>query len=182
MQVGGSVDPVRVLVVTSGQVGGSVESVHVIVVNAGQVGGSVDPVGVPLANSGQVDGSVDPVGVPVVNSGEVDGSVDLVGVPLANSGQVDGSVDQGATPGSSSLLRSIPETMYFGGYPGDHAIAGLTNTDFTGCIDEIIMSQRQFDLSKSKETKGTQPGCPAEVRIDNMTCSSLGNMTCSLTT
>lgn len=78
---------------------------------------------------------------------------------------MDGQADQGTIPGSSELLKFIPDTMYFGGYPGDHAVNGITNTDFTGCIDEIIMSQLQFDLSKSKETKGTQPGCPAEVSI-----------------
>ncbi|KAF2360979.1 Laminin G domain [Trinorchestia longiramus] len=77
--------------------------------------------------------------------------------------KVDSRVDQGMTPGNAAFLRSIPDTMYFGGYPAEHDLRGVTNADFTGCLDEIVMSQLQFDLSKSKETAETLPGCPNEV-------------------
>ncbi|XP_018008782.1 laminin subunit alpha [Hyalella azteca] len=77
--------------------------------------------------------------------------------------KVDGQVSQGTTPGTAEFLRSIPDTMYFGGYPAEHDLRFVTNTDFTGCIDEIVMSQLQFDLSKSKETADTLPGCPNKV-------------------
>lgn len=77
--------------------------------------------------------------------------------------KVDGQLAQGTTPGNTEFMQGIPDTMYFGGYPSEHDLRQVTNVDFTGCIDEIVMSQLQFDLSNSKETAGTLPGCPDKV-------------------
>lgn len=66
-------------------------------------------------------------------------------------------------PGSAQVFSNVPDTMYYGGYPGEHDFIDVTNSDFTGCIDNVLLDERSLSLSKSKETLGTTPGCPVEV-------------------
>lgn len=68
------------------------------------------------------------------------------------------------SPGSAELFSDVPDTMYFGGYPGEHDFIDVTNDDFSGCIDRVILSSVTVDLSTSKEILGTAPGCPIQVR------------------
>ncbi|XP_069936947.1 laminin subunit alpha-like isoform X4 [Cherax quadricarinatus] len=70
---------------------------------------------------------------------------------------------QAESPGNVKQFSSTPETMFFGGYPGEHDYIDITNEDFNGCIDNIVMSSVAVDLSKSKESIDTAPGCPIKV-------------------
>jgi len=76
--------------------------------------------------------------------------------------KVDNLAVTGETGGSFEVLSFIPEHMYLGGYPGPHMIPGVTTAGFTGCMNDVNLSQLQFDLSKSSLTRNTMPGCPAE--------------------
>lgn len=67
------------------------------------------------------------------------------------------------SPGTAELFSHVPDTMYFGGFPGEHDFIDVTNDDFNGCIDGVILSSIAVDLSKSKEILGTAPGCPIKV-------------------
>lgn len=69
----------------------------------------------------------------------------------------------GQSPGAAEPFSNIPDTMYFGGYPGEHDFVDVTNDDFTGCIDNVLLSSVTVDLSISKEILGTAPGCPIQV-------------------
>ncbi|XP_050725715.1 laminin subunit alpha-like isoform X5 [Eriocheir sinensis] len=69
----------------------------------------------------------------------------------------------GQSPGTAELFSDVPDTMYFGGYPGEHDFIDVTNDDFSGCIDGVILSSLTVDLSTSKEILGTAPGCPIQV-------------------
>ena len=62
-------------------------------------------------------------------------------------------------------MENVPDIMFFGGYPGEHNIVGVTNDDFNGCIDGVHISTRAIDLSLSKESIGTVPGCKQKVRF-----------------
>ncbi|XP_042212496.1 laminin subunit alpha-like isoform X1 [Homarus americanus] len=70
---------------------------------------------------------------------------------------------QEQSPGHISQFSSTPDTMYFGGYPGEHDFREFTNEDFNGCIDNIVMSSVAVDLSTNKESINTAPGCPIKV-------------------
>ncbi|XP_069164876.1 laminin subunit alpha isoform X2 [Procambarus clarkii] len=70
---------------------------------------------------------------------------------------------QAESPGNVKQFSSTPDTMFFGGYPGEHDLREITNEDFNGCIDNIVMSSVAVDLSKSKESFDTAPGCPIKV-------------------
>ncbi|XP_064094479.1 laminin subunit alpha-like isoform X2 [Macrobrachium nipponense] len=70
---------------------------------------------------------------------------------------------QGESGGSATQFKDIPEVMYFGGYPGEHEFTDITNDDFNGCMDNVILSSVNVDLTKSTESLGTVPGCPIQV-------------------
>ena len=78
--------------------------------------------------------------------------------------QIDANVvSQESSPGRAESFSNVPDTMYFGGFPGEHDFVDVTNNDFNGCIDGVILDSNTVDLSKSKETLGTARGCPIQV-------------------
>ncbi|XP_047502805.1 laminin subunit alpha-like isoform X1 [Penaeus chinensis] len=77
--------------------------------------------------------------------------------------KVDSKGVQGESPGTARLFTEVPQSMYFGGLPGEHEFIDTTNDDFDGCIDNIVMSSVAVDLSKSTETLSAAPGCPVKV-------------------
>ena len=69
---------------------------------------------------------------------------------------------QGSSEGADGDL-AVTEFMYFGGYPGQHTFAEVTNIDFDGCIDNVQISGTPVDLSLNHESFGVVAGCPAKV-------------------
>lgn len=57
------------------------------------------------------------------------------------------------------------ETFFFGGYPQQHLFKGVTNIDFDGCIDNVIIKGNPVDLSHNIKAYGVTPGCPAKVIV-----------------
>ncbi|XP_071537849.1 laminin subunit alpha isoform X2 [Panulirus ornatus] len=70
---------------------------------------------------------------------------------------------QAESPGPAEEFSNVPDSMFFGGYPGEHDFIDTTNDDFNGCIDKILISSVSVDLSKSTESLSTAPGCPVQV-------------------
>lgn len=60
-------------------------------------------------------------------------------------------------------LESV-DVIYIGGYPNRHNYSDVTNDDFEGCIDEVILNGGPLDLSQSLRTSGVTPGCPLKVK------------------
>ena len=81
--------------------------------------------------------------------------------------QIDYESVNGKSPGNINIMSDVPDIMYFGGYPGEHNIIEVTNDDFNGCIDEVFID-RAIDLSLSRETIGTLPGCKQKVSRSNI--------------
>lgn len=79
--------------------------------------------------------------------------------------QVESEVVSGQSHDDNKILDMVSDTMYFGGFPGEHEFLHTTNEDFHGCIDNVVVSSISVDLSLSKETQGTVPGCPIEVQL-----------------
>lgn len=67
--------------------------------------------------------------------------------------------------GPGKLLQ-VSEYMYFGGYPGEHQFKSVSNVDFDGCIDGVLVDSTSVDLSKHITAFGISPGCPAKVIIN----------------
>jgi len=67
---------------------------------------------------------------------------------------------RGMSPGESTSL-SLSDYIYFGGYPGNHEFAEVTNKDFEGCLDDVLMEDYAVDLTKAVDTRDTMVGCPA---------------------
>ena len=57
----------------------------------------------------------------------------------------------------------VTDYVYFGGYPGRHSFAQVTNVDFDGCIDHVQISGTPVDLSQNIEAFEVLPGCPVKV-------------------
>lgn len=79
--------------------------------------------------------------------------------------QIESEVVSGQSYDDNKILDMVSDTMYFGGFPGEHEFLHTTNEDFHGCIDNVVVSSISIDLSLSKETQGTVPGCPIEVQL-----------------
>ena len=63
-------------------------------------------------------------------------------------------------PGEAANL-AVSDYMYFGGYPGQHEYSQVTNNDFEGCIDEVLIDDYVVDMTKAVDTRDTMVGCPA---------------------
>ncbi|XP_017779043.1 PREDICTED: laminin subunit alpha isoform X2 [Nicrophorus vespilloides] len=52
------------------------------------------------------------------------------------------------------------DTVFFGGYPQMHNIKEVTNIDFDGCMDNVIIMRHPVDLTDNIKAYGVTPGCP----------------------
>lgn len=55
---------------------------------------------------------------------------------------------------------AVSDHMYFGGYPGKHDYPEVTNKDFDGCIDNVVINENSIDLTEATDTRYTMIGCP----------------------
>lgn len=58
---------------------------------------------------------------------------------------------------------AVTDYMYFGGYPGEHSYAQVSNVDFDGCLDNVQISGTPVDLSQNLEAFGVVSACPEKV-------------------
>lgn len=69
------------------------------------------------------------------------------------------------TPAITGNQIEASDTLFFGGYPQRHHIHDVTDTDFDGCIDNVVIMRNPVDLSQNIKAYGVIPGCPAKVCI-----------------
>lgn len=55
------------------------------------------------------------------------------------------------------------DTLFIGGYPFHHNITDITETDFDGCIDNVVIIGTPVDLSQNIQAYDVIPGCPVKV-------------------
>ena len=60
----------------------------------------------------------------------------------------------------------LSDYLFFGGYPQDHTFTGVTNIDFDGCIDNVIIMVTPVDLNLNHKAYGITPGCPVKVNTN----------------
>jgi len=75
--------------------------------------------------------------------------------------RVDGRDEGSAMSPGKQYALSVSDFVYFGGYPGKHSYSEVTNKDFEGCIEDVLVERRPLDLTEAVETRSTIVGCPA---------------------
>ncbi|KAL3275279.1 hypothetical protein HHI36_020047 [Cryptolaemus montrouzieri] len=61
-----------------------------------------------------------------------------------------------------NVLAAI-DVISFGGYPGKHSHADVTNVKFDGCIDSAIVTGNSIDFKQNIKSFDITPGCPDKV-------------------
>ncbi|KAK2708492.1 hypothetical protein QYM36_014189 [Artemia franciscana] len=77
--------------------------------------------------------------------------------------KIDGQiVSEGASPGQQEEL-SVSEYFYVGGYLGSHQYDSVSKRSFDGCIDDVVITGTNVDLSQNLQSYNVLPGCPDKV-------------------
>nr|XP_022908361.1 laminin subunit alpha-like [Onthophagus taurus] len=74
---------------------------------------------------------------------------------------IDDEPIEDVTPSVGGTTLEQADYLFFGGYPGTHHFIDVTNTDFDGCIDNVIM-RNPIDLNQNVRAYGVTPGCPVK--------------------
>lgn len=65
-------------------------------------------------------------------------------------------------PISGNLVEPF-ETISFGGFPNKHNYITVTQTQFDGCIDNVVIMGSALHLGFNVKSYDVTPGCPVKV-------------------